>query len=174
MTSLLLFCAARMPPSLVPMMPSALLPVPVQIDFHFCPAAITPGISVTMYSLCAGGPAAASPPRAPPRAASGPRPPPRGAGGFLHFMATHSAYLASCGAWTPGPCWSAAEAAGGAGAGVWPNTTIAIRQTSTVNRIPLDLINKLLLPAHYLACKPARSLSILCGQVYTRVAGGWA
>ena len=50
MTALLVFCAARIPPSGVARMPSALFPVPVQMDFHFCPAAITPGISFTVYS----------------------------------------------------------------------------------------------------------------------------
>src|SRR5690349_12806156 len=97
-----------MPPPLVAMMPSALLPVPVQMDFHLCPAAMTPGISLTMYSLGIGGPAAALAPRpapppspraappapaapapgAPPAAAPRAAPPPRGAGGFLQFLAT--------------------------------------------------------------------------------------
>src|SRR5438552_3103750 len=105
MTSLLVFCAARMPPSFEAIMPSALLPVPVQMDFHFCPAAMTPGISFTAYSRGIGGPAAAlfaaAPP--PPRAAAPaappapgaaaparPPPPPRGAGGILHLLMTHS------------------------------------------------------------------------------------
>src|SRR5262245_44027494 len=99
-----------MPPSLVAIMPSALLPVPVQTDFHRCPAAITPGIAVTVYSRCSGGPAAAlaaaprpaSPRPAPaaaapaapaagaaPAAAPRPGPPPRGGGGTLHFVVTH-------------------------------------------------------------------------------------
>src|SRR5262245_34049836 len=119
MTVLSVFCAARMPPSLVATMPSALLPVPFQMDFHFCPAAITPGISITAYSLGAGGPAAAllppprpAPPPAPAAAPCPPAPPPprppRAAGGVLHLPATNSAYLASDGAWTPGPCCGAA------------------------------------------------------------------
>src|SRR5215468_1725939 len=95
-TALFVFCAAMMPPSLVATIPSALLPVPVQMDFHFLPAAMTPGISVTAYSLCSGGPAVAfagaAPPRPPapaPPCAAAPRagPPPRGGGGTLHcFM----------------------------------------------------------------------------------------
>src|SRR5262245_11461025 len=93
MTELSVFWAARMPPSLVARMPSALFPVPVQMDFHCWPAAMTPGISVTMYSLFAGGPCAAALPPAPPRGA-----PPRPAGGVLHLDATNSAYRASAGA----------------------------------------------------------------------------
>src|SRR3990172_603766 len=71
-TALLSFWAIRRPPSLVPTMPSATLPDADQIVFHRCPAAITPGISVTVYSLgpcCAGGAAGAgAPPRACPPA----------------------------------------------------------------------------------------------------------
>src|SRR5207237_357206 len=109
MTSLLVFCAARMPPSLVAMMPSALLPVPVQMDFHFCPAAITPGISFTAYSLGTGGTAGlfAGAGAAPPAARPPPPPPPRGAGGTLHLVFIKSAYLASAAACTPGPCCGA-------------------------------------------------------------------
>src|SRR5262245_47211634 len=98
-TALFVFCAAMMPPSLVAMMPSALLPVPIQMDFHFLPAAMTPEISVTAYSLCSGGPAVAfagaAPPRpAPPAPAPGaaprPAPPPRGGGGTLHCFIIQS------------------------------------------------------------------------------------
>src|SRR5215470_14399969 len=139
-TSLLVFCAARIPPSFVAMMPSALFPVPVQTDFHCCPAAITPGIKSTLYSLFSGGPAAAlfGPRASPPRPAAGaaaapaprPPPPPRWGGGTLHF-AIASAYLASCGAWTPGPC---------CGAGAWPNTTMAPRQPAAVRKILFEFI----------------------------------
>src|SRR5258706_276044 len=97
MTLLLEFCANSMPPSEVPTGPSALLPVPVQTVFHICPAAITPGISVTLYSLCTGGPAAAPRPpppppaaAAPPAAAPRPPPPPRGAGGILQLAVTYA------------------------------------------------------------------------------------
>src|ERR1700678_3339287 len=67
-TSLLSFCAIRRPPSLVAMIPSALLPSTSQISFHFCPAATTPGISVTVYSLGPGAAASGRGPRAGPRA----------------------------------------------------------------------------------------------------------
>src|SRR5215475_7141891 len=87
-TELFVFWAARMPPSFVAIMPSALLPVPVQIDFHFCPPAITPGISLTSYALCSGGPAGALPAPRPP-------PPPRWGGGVLHFDVIKSGYFAS-------------------------------------------------------------------------------
>src|SRR5687767_2569707 len=106
MTALFVFCAARIPPSGVAIIPSALLPVPVQMDFHLCPAAMTPGIALTVYSRCSGGPAAAAavlPPLAAPAAAAPaapcagaaprPAPPPRGGGGVLHFVITHSGYL---------------------------------------------------------------------------------
>src|SRR5262245_43146950 len=107
-TSLFVFWAAKMPPSEVATMPSALFPVPIQIDFHFCPAAMTPGIAVTVISLAAGGPAAAPPLPAPPPPRAGP--PPRPAGGFLQLFATKSAYPASAGACTPGPRCGAAGA----------------------------------------------------------------
>src|SRR5262245_44114730 len=105
-----------MPPSLVAMMPSPLLPVPVQMDFHFCPAAMTPGISVTVYSRGIGGPALALAPPAPPRPAPAPAPAPpapprpRAAGGVLQFFAMYSAYRESDGACTPCPCCGAAGA----------------------------------------------------------------
>src|SRR6185436_1657817 len=78
-TVLLSFCATSNPPSLVPTMPSPLLPACCQTNVHFCPAAITPGIPVTVYSRtpCGGGT-----PRAPPRAPPGP--PPLAGGGVLH------------------------------------------------------------------------------------------
>src|SRR5262249_1446981 len=62
---------------------------------------------------------------------SPPRPPPRWGGGTLH-LAMASAYLASCAAWTPGPCW---------GAGAWPNATIAPRQPAAVRNIPFEFID---------------------------------
>ena len=80
-TLLLSFCASNTPPSSVPTMPSPLLPACCQTNVHFRPAAITPGISVTVYSLrpCGGGA-----PRAPPAAPARPRPPLAG-GGVLHI-----------------------------------------------------------------------------------------
>ena len=47
-------CANNRPPSLVPTMPSA-LSGPCQTSFHLAPAAITPGMAVTVTSLAGAG-----------------------------------------------------------------------------------------------------------------------
>src|SRR5439155_26028751 len=47
-------CANSRPPSFVPMMPSA-LSGPCQTSFHLAPAAMTPGIAVTITSFAAVG-----------------------------------------------------------------------------------------------------------------------
>src|SRR6202453_404650 len=116
-TWLLSFCASRIPPSLVAMMPSALLPSTSQISFHFCPAAITPGISVIVYSL---GPGAAA-------AGAGPRlgPPFLAGGGTLQVFST-SGSLESLGACTPGPVFNPA------GDGIWPQAAIAPNITASI------------------------------------------
>src|SRR6185312_10433626 len=75
----------RMPPSAAAMMPSAMKnvsvfassPCSVHRDFHCCPPAITPGISVTVYSCRVGGAATG---------ALTPAPGPQvGAGGHFHL-----------------------------------------------------------------------------------------
>src|SRR5262245_12979433 len=167
-----------MPPFFVAIIPSALFPRPVQMDVHFCPAAITPGISVTVYSLGAGAAAAACP--APPARAPPPPapPPPRWAGSFLQLLALNSAYLASWGAWTPGPCCGAAAGAAGGGAGVWPNMTIALRQPSTTSNTPFDFINTLRFPSPF--GPTIRQLNASIKLLYRRPSqkykrcGGWA
>src|SRR4026209_278789 len=76
-TLLLSFCAMSKPPLLVPTMPSPLLPASCQTNFQRCPPAITPGISLIVYSR---GPGAGAGPRPPAR----PGPPPH-PGGILHL-----------------------------------------------------------------------------------------
>src|ERR1700722_14886393 len=90
-TSLLSFCAIRIPPSLVATMPSALLPSTCQISFHGCPAATTPGISVTVL-----GPGVSA------AAAGGRRGKAGAVGGTLQVFRT-SGSLLSRAACTPGP-----------------------------------------------------------------------
>src|SRR5271165_3321246 len=124
-TLLLSFCASRMPPSFVAMIPSALLPSTSQISFHFCPAATTPGISVTVYSLGLGS--AAAPGRGP-----GGRPVGAG-GGTLHVFNTSGSFE-SRGACTPGPVVFPA------GGGGWHNPIIAPRPPNTTANIPIDFI----------------------------------
>src|SRR5215471_7480315 len=80
-TSLLSFCAISRPPSLVAIMPSALLPSTCQTSFHCAPAAMTPGMAVTVVSL---GPAAAAAGAGPPFPFA-PLPLP-GGGGVLHVL----------------------------------------------------------------------------------------
>src|ERR1700691_91325 len=89
-TLLLSFCAIRIPPSLVATMPSALLPSTCQISFHGCPAATTPGISVTVL-----GPGVSA-------AAGGRRGNAGAVGGTLQVFRT-SGSLVSPAACTPGP-----------------------------------------------------------------------
>src|SRR5271155_3942099 len=123
-TSLLSFCAIRIPPSLVAIIPSALLPSTSQISFHFSPAATTLGISVTVYSLGPGGAAGGRGP--------GGRPPLAG-GGTLQVFST-SGSLESFGACTPGPDFDPA------GDGIWPSAAIATSPPKTTASIPIDFI----------------------------------
>src|SRR6202453_2136489 len=106
-TSLLSFCASRIPPSLVATMPSALLPSTSQMSFHCCPAATTPGISVTVL-----GPGASA------AALGGRRGNPPPAGGTLQVLST-SGSLLSRAACTPCPVVSPG------GFGIWPKATMA-------------------------------------------------
>src|SRR5579863_10311255 len=128
-TLLLSFCASRMPPSLVAMIPSALLPSPCQTSFHRCPAAITPGISVTVYSRGLGGPPPAAFAGAGPGPFGGPplAPPPRAWGGTLQVL-IKSAYPGSRVACTPGPDRPPAGCP-------WPNTTIEPATPNTAAKI---------------------------------------
>ena len=110
---------------LVAMMPSALLPSTCQISFHCCPAATTPGISVTVYSL---GPAGAGAARALVRrpAASGRR---RSLARLQHLR--FSCVLGAC---TPGPDRCPA------GGGIWHKAVAAPSTPSTIVSIPVDFI----------------------------------
>src|SRR5579862_8995890 len=123
-TALLSFCASRIPPSLVATMPSALLPSTCQTSFHCCPAAITPGISVT--SLGPGSAAAGAGTRRG-------KPAPLGGGGTLHVFNT-SASFASLGACTPGPVFN------GAAEGFCPSATIAPSIAHATAQTPNDFM----------------------------------
>src|SRR5215469_7114971 len=111
-------------------MPSALLPSTCQTSFHCAPAAMTPAMAVTAFSL---GPAAAAAGGGPPF----PFPPlPLPGGGGVLQVLIRSGYFGSDGACTPGPL---VKPAGGA---CWLHA-IAAPKTPIVSIAP-DLIEDLL------------------------------
>src|SRR5690242_18402814 len=124
MTSLLSFCAISRPPSFVAMMPSALLPSTCQTSFHCCPAAITPGISVTVYGRGPLSGALAAPRRGPPA---------RDGGGVLQAFST-SGSLSSAADCTPGPDRLPV------GGTICAHTATAPSIPSIITQIPVDLI----------------------------------
>src|SRR6185295_7226286 len=130
-TLLLSFCAIKIPPSLVAMMPSALLPSTCQASFHCWPGAMTPAIPmiVTACGLAAGaGPFACPPLAAPPLAW-----PPLPTGGGTLQVFSSSGCLGSLGACTPGPDFWAAG-------GAWQKAADAPSAPITIITILVDLI----------------------------------
>src|SRR2546428_11105468 len=111
-----------MSPFLSARRPSALLPLTSHTLVHFCPAAMTPGIAVTVYSAGGGGKVAgaaagaAAPPCAPPARPAAPGPPPRAGGGVLQVAMS---------AWEPESCVACGLAPGGSA--IWAHQTALAR-----------------------------------------------